>query len=46
MKDTSFLKDTQNTQNLISKKTAADTSLKSNNIIINITEKVSDETNK
>ena len=45
LKDTSFLKDTQNTQNLISKKTAADTSLKSNNII-NITEKVSDETNK
>ena len=44
LKDTSFLKDTQNTQN--SKKTAADTSLKSNNNIINVTEKVSDETNK
>ena len=40
------LKDTQNTQNFNSKKTAADTSLKSNNNIINVTEKVSDETNK
>ena len=46
LKDTSFLKDTQNTQNFNSKKTAADTSLKSNNNIINITEKVIDETNK
>ena len=46
LKDTSFLKDTQNTQNFNSKKTAADTSLKSNNNIINVTEKVSDETNK
>ena len=46
LKDTSFLKDTQNTQNYNSKKTAADTSLKSNNNIINITEKVIDETNK
>ena len=46
LKDTSFLKDTQNKQNFNSKKTATDTSLKSNNNIINVTEKVSDETNK
>ena len=46
LKDTSFLKDTQNTQNFNSKKTAADTYLKSNNNIINVTEKVNDETNK
>jgi hypothetical protein len=46
LKDTSFLKDTQNTQNFNSKKTADVTSLKSNNNIINVTEKVSDETNK
>ena len=46
LKDTSYLKDTQNTQNFNSKKTAADTSLKSNNNIINVTEKVNDETNK
>jgi hypothetical protein len=46
LKDTSFLKDTQNTQNFNSKKTAADTSLKSNNNIINVTEKVSYEANK
>ena len=46
LKDTSFLKDTQNTQNFNSKKTADVTSLKSNNNIINVTEKISDETNK
>ena len=46
LKDTSFLKDTQNTQNFNSKKTADVTSLKSNNNIINVTEKINDETNK
>ena len=46
LKDTSYLKNTQNTQNFNSKKTAADTSLKSNNNIIDITEKASDEINK
>ena len=45
LKDTSFLKDTQNIP-LHSKKTADATSLKSNNNIINVTEKISDETNK
>ena len=37
LKDTSFLKDTQDTQNFNTKKTAEATSLKSNNNIINIT---------
>ncbi len=47
LKSNSPLKDTQNTENINSKKTAAsNTSIKSNNNIVNITEKVNDETNK